>query len=68
MNGRRAKAMRRAIYGSEYSPRARLYRRLQDGMLVALGRRRAYQADKREWKRRQRGQWVDDQSTREVGS
>lgn len=48
MSGRRAKALRRGIYGQEYSPRDRLYRRLQGGMVVCLGRRRAYKADKRD--------------------
>lgn len=47
MNGSRAKALRRAIYGSDLSPRARRYGRLGNGQVVADERRRAYQRLKR---------------------
>jgi hypothetical protein len=46
MSGRRAKRLRRAIYG-EYSFRHRTYTRQQDGSLVADARRQAYQQAKR---------------------
>lgn len=52
MSGKRAKAIRRAIYGQEYSPRARAYRRVkaEHDQIVADDRRRAYQRAKREWR------------------
>ena len=56
MNGRRARALRRSIYGAEFSPRERRYTRVRlsqgvngspEETVFADDRRRAYQQAKR---------------------
>lgn len=42
MNGRKAKEIRRKIYGTAFSTRQRGYVMLESGAIVATGRRRMY--------------------------
>lgn len=44
MRGKKAKRLRRVVYGKEYSSRFRRYGRLASGQVVSDERRRAYQA------------------------
>ena len=47
MNGKKAKALRRVIYGEEFSPRLREYERTPAGTIRNVGLRREYQRVKR---------------------
>lgn len=49
MNGKRAKALRKSIYGDDMSPRSRLYTKDRTGETSAGPLRHAYQALKRAW-------------------
>jgi len=47
MNGKKAKEIRRLVYGDSFSPRHRKYRKLKSGMIVADDKRQRYQAIKK---------------------
>lgn len=50
MNGKRAKIIRKKIYGDNFSPRFRkYYRNNETGQIIADNRRRMYQLAKKEW-------------------
>ena len=66
MNGKRAKAIRQEVYGDDYSPKFREYKKITPdkgvdgflifggtmGQIVADPRRQAYQKAKKAWTRR----------------
>ena len=52
MNGKRAKQIRRLVYGENFSPRFRKYSRTKTGSIVADEKRQRYQQIKKnikEW-------------------
>jgi len=51
MNAKKAKWLRKQIYGEQYNPRFRTYQRVE-GQVVADSRRQAYQKLKKEYSRR----------------
>lgn len=54
MNGKRAKAIRREVYGDDYSPKFRQYKAGRGLARIADPRRQAYQKAKKAWTRGKR--------------
>ncbi|MFA5760053.1 MAG: hypothetical protein WC942_11975 [Clostridia bacterium] len=50
MNNKRARQLRKEVYGKEFSPRARSYKITFRGVIVADEKRREYQQLKKEYK------------------
>jgi hypothetical protein len=46
MNQKKAKALRKKVYGDEFSPRERKYKQVYPGKIVNTGLRAIYQAGK----------------------
>jgi len=51
MNGSTAKIIRRAVYGTDFSPRHREYRKDENGTVVNAGKRKEYQEFKKNYKK-----------------
>lgn len=49
MNGKRARIIRKFVYGDTYSHRFRNYKRLPTGQIVADERRVGYQKEKKDY-------------------
>lgn len=48
MNGKKAKQLRKKVYGNDFSPKHREYKRLINGAIVNTGKRDEYQNLKRQ--------------------